>query len=66
MFVSSSDRLSTYGIVVVVVRRSESVVKGLSAPRAWPLEWRELRKFWTRADVSSAAEEEALKERGWC
>ena len=34
--VSTSGRLSTYGIVVLVERRSERVVKGLSAPLAPP------------------------------
>lgn len=50
-FVSFSDRLSTYEIVVLVVRRSARVVKGLSAPRVAP-DWRELRKFCTMAEVS--------------
>ncbi len=62
VFVSSSDKLSTYGIVVLLVRRSGSVVNGLSAPRAAPPDPREFRKFWTMAEVSWGPDEGALRE----
>lgn len=62
---SDIEMLSTYGTVVVDVRRSGRVVKGLSAPRAWPLVAldlppRELRKFCTSALVSWGADDDAL------